>query len=137
MPFSLNYREAISEVSEIFYQNLLQDVRISNNKTWLSKHTKRKHFVMIFNVVTQQKVYSIKSSCIKQIANYEPTIGAWSVDFLAKGTITCFLPPDEQYSTTTTAVLKAMGKSFTKLEWESTSRPSIVLYQDKEKSVIQ
>ena len=96
MPFSLNYREAISEVSEIFYQNLLQDVRISNNKTWLSKHTKRKHFVMIFNVVTQQKVYSIKSSCIKQIANYEPTIGAWSVDFLAKGTITCFLPTDEQ-----------------------------------------
>ena len=130
--FSLNYRDAISEVPEIFHQNLLQDVRISNNKTWLSKHTKRKHFAMIFNVVTQQKVYSIK----KHIAKYGPTLGAWSVDFLAKGTITCFCRQMNN-STTTTAVLKAVGKSFTKLEWESTSRPSIVLYQDKEKSVIQ
>ena len=96
LPFSLNYQEAISEVPEILHQNLLRDVRISNNKTWLFKYTKRKHFAMIFNVVTQQKVYSIKSSCIKHIANYGPTLGAWSVDFLAKGTITCFLQPDEQ-----------------------------------------
>ena len=33
--------------------------------------------------------------------------------------------------------MKAVGKGFTKLELESTSRPSIALYQDKEKSVIQ
>ena len=33
--------------------------------------------------------------------------------------------------------MKAVGKGFTKHEIESTSRPSIVLYQDKEKSVIQ
>ena len=66
---------------------------------------------MIFNVVTQQKVYSIK----KHIAKYGPTLGAWSVDFLAKGTITCFCRQMNN-STTTTAVLKAVGKSFTKLE---------------------
>ena len=33
--------------------------------------------------------------------------------------------------------MKTVGKGFTKLELESTLRPSIVLYQDKEKSVIQ
>ena len=33
--------------------------------------------------------------------------------------------------------MKAVGKGFTKHELESTSRLSIVLYQDKEKSVIQ
>ena len=33
--------------------------------------------------------------------------------------------------------MKAVGKGFTKLELESISRPSIVLYQDKEKSMIQ
>ena len=33
--------------------------------------------------------------------------------------------------------MKAVGKGFTKRELESISRPSIVLYQDKEKSVIK
>ena len=40
-------------------------------------------------------------------------------------------------STTTPADMKAVDKGFTKLQLESTSRPSIFLYQDKEKSVIQ